>query len=190
MTADKRRFIVLVSNAIQCADAADLPDLGAFVASLESCRAVSGGAEKLFSMCRLFLDVAELYVRAKHQTPTEVGAEGGMGMEAEGGTGMGMGIEAEMGMPDSTPLTAPTSTPFATHLNALGLVSNAWPPYDDVSAASLDTGAHLDAPAVFGAQVFGAQNSVHDWFSGSRHLISYLDGGSDLHMPDIENAFF
>ncbi|KAF5853611.1 hypothetical protein GGP41_002140 [Bipolaris sorokiniana] len=64
-------FIVIFCNAIQKADtsdvSADLQSLSEFVTSLESCRTISEGAEKLYRMCHLFLRVARLYVTAKAQ---------------------------------------------------------------------------------------------------------------------------
>jgi hypothetical protein len=32
----------------------------------------------------------------------------------------------------------------------------------------------------------GGQNSVQDWFSGSRYLMNLLEAGDDSHMPDLD----
>lgn len=32
----------------------------------------------------------------------------------------------------------------------------------------------------------GSQNSIQDWFSGSRYLMNLMEAGDDLQMPDLD----
>ncbi|KAJ8104432.1 hypothetical protein OPT61_g10757 [Boeremia exigua] len=34
------------------------------------------------------------------------------------------------------------------------------------------------------------QNTVQDWFSGSRYLMNFMDSGTDIQMPDLNNGGF
>ncbi|KAF2127627.1 hypothetical protein P153DRAFT_398225 [Dothidotthia symphoricarpi CBS 119687] len=172
-------FIVLFCNAIQNTDSSDLPSLSAFVASLESCRTISEGADKLYKMCHLFLQVAKLYVQAKLQD----------------------GLTRSQSVPetdhanfyttsDGTQLDLSAMTQFDPYLSALGLVPNsAWPMAGfatnmESQDQNQDLGNDLTG---MGFGPLGAnQNSVQDWFSGSRYLMNLMEVGDDFQMPDLD----
>ncbi|KAL6704960.1 hypothetical protein ACN47E_007505 [Coniothyrium glycines] len=193
-------FIVLFCNAIQQADSSDLNSLSDFVASLESCRTISEGADKLYKMCSIFALVAKLYVKAKKQ-------DGAMQSQT-----------VPLGQPNYYSPSTTTSTTtepqldmntmasFDPYLSALGLMPNAsWSMagYSDAPVApTMDPTSYGHGSQGFaaglGAEVpnlgpgvgFGApggnQNSMLDWFSGSRFLMNVMEAGDDLQMPDLD----
>ncbi|KAJ4342310.1 hypothetical protein N0V95_006985 [Ascochyta clinopodiicola] len=111
-------FMVLFSNAIQKADPTDLKSLIDFVTSLESCRTVSEGAEKLYKMCLLFLKVAGFYIQAKQQERITAAQ-----MPSFSGSDQNHTNAAAT----DTPIDLGTVAQFGPHLSALGFVSNsAW----------------------------------------------------------------
>lgn len=175
-------FIVIFCNAIQNNDATDLASLHNFVASLESCRTVSEGADKLYKMCHLFLRVAKLYLQAKTQDPT---------------------VQSQTFPPsqptyytatDGTQFDLNSMSQFDPYLSALGLMPNqAWPMTSFAGLSDgLDTYTQgqgvsgtpgLDMPGM--GQSGAGQNSVQDWFSGSRYLMNMMEAGDDSQMPDL-----
>ncbi|KAF2676907.1 hypothetical protein K458DRAFT_424397 [Lentithecium fluviatile CBS 122367] len=189
-------FIVIFCNAVLHCNPSDLNTLADFVLSLESCRTVSEGADKLYKMCHLFLQVAKLYVEAKtkesaHQPSTQpensrAGA-GGFYEANDGGSGGEQGFDSS------------TMTQFDPYLSALGLMPNsAWPmagfPHVGGAGAGSDgfsTPGHpfdggLAANGMgTGALPVGLQsdNTVQNWFSGSRYLMNLME--DDIQMPDF-----
>jgi hypothetical protein len=181
-------FIVLFCNAIQEANSTDLKPLTDFVTSLESCRSVSEGAEKLYNMCLLFLKVARLYINAKSQ---EVKRTQEQPYIYSINTG------------NATSSDVGTTARFDPHLNALGLMpTSAWP------TGSLSQGLRSQTQGSYAStQLFNDalgfdcagvgygpmstnQSSIQDWFSGSRYLINSMEAGSDFRMPDIDDRQF
>lgn len=180
--------MVLFCNAIQRADPTDLNSLTDFVTTLESCRTVSEGADKLYKMCLLFLKVARFYIQAKRQ---------------EGKTGNVPSFSGSGQNYTTTPSTLDFSTvaQFDPHLNALGLVSNpAWSTAEYASGLpSQGQGFYAPETGLDGALGYGgsgvsyaatgaSHNSIQDWFSGSRYLINFMDVGNDLQMPDFNDV--
>ena len=165
----------------------DLETLQQFVASLESCRTVSEGADKLYKMCHLFLQVAKLYIQAKKNDTKNQPQVASQPSPSNYTTA------------DGTQLDLNTMTQFDPYLSALGLVPNsAWPMagYAPVPTA-MESFADVQ-PNVAGTQdayVFGTgyaangapQNSVQDWFSGSRYLMNLMEAGDDMQMPDLND---
>lgn len=165
----------------------DLGTLQQFVASLESCRTVSEGADKLYKMCHLFLQVAKLYIQARKndsrsQTQTASRPFPNTFYTAE----------------DGSQLDLSTMTQFDPYLSALGLVPNsAWPMahYADTSAVPMTSFANVQPAASTQREALGLgyasdatlQNSVQDWFSGSRYLMNLMEAGDDMQMPDLND---
>lgn len=186
-------FIVLFCNAIQMTDRTDLDSLSDFVTSLESCKTFSQGAEKLYKMCLLFLKVAKIYIQAKEKE-----IEKGL---ASSFPYSGQGILDAI-TPD-TLLDFGTLSQFGPHLSALGLMSNTdWSMASYVPDSVPEGQEHYaSTEAMSGAQDFDSvgmsqqglgvsQNSVQDWFSGSRYLINFMDSDNDMQMPDMNNPGF
>jgi hypothetical protein len=187
---DIRSFIVVFCNAIQKSDTVDLDTLQRFVASLESCRTVSEGADKLYKMCHLFLQVAKLYIQAKKND-----------MRNQPRTVAQPAQNNFYTTRDGTQLDLSTMTQFDPYLSALGLVPNsAWPmaDYSDTPAmgTAMESFANVANTAnTQGSEVFGVgyapnglpQNSVQDWFSGSRYLMNLMEAGDDMQMPDLND---
>lgn len=184
------RFIVVFCNAIQKADIVDLDTLQRFVASLESCRTVSEGADKLYKMCHLFLQVAKLYIQAKKKDAKSQPQTVAQSAPSKFYT-----------TTDGTQLDISTMTQFDPYLSALGLVPNsAWPMagYSDTPAipTAMNSFANVqNSMSTPGSDVFGPsyalngvpQNSIQDWFSGSRYLMNLMEAGDDMQMPDLNN---
>ncbi|KAJ4335667.1 hypothetical protein N0V87_005925 [Didymella glomerata] len=183
-------FIVVFCNAIQKSDTVDLDTLQRFVASLESCRTVSEGADKLYKMCHLFLQVAKLYIQAKKND-----------MRNQPRTVAQPAQNNFYTTTDGTQLDLSTMTQFDPYLSALGLVPNsAWPMagYSDTPAMGTAMGSFANVANTAntqGSEVFGVgyasnglpQNSVQDWFSGSRYLMNLMEAGDDMQMPDLND---
>ncbi|ORY11063.1 fungal-specific transcription factor domain-domain-containing protein [Clohesyomyces aquaticus] len=176
-------FIVIFCNVITNCDPNDLSSLSDFVHSLESCRTISEGADKLYKMCHVFLQVAKLYVQEKQKetaaqqaSPGQTGFFGSPG--AAGGAQGGLDLSA--------------MTQFDPYLSALGLVPNAaWPmtvfaglegSAEGVTAAAGDALAGVPAFENVGVGAAG-QNAVQDWFSGSRYIMGLME--EDINMPDL-----
>ncbi|KAJ6280605.1 fungal-specific transcription factor domain-containing protein [Bipolaris maydis] len=186
-------FIVLFCNAIQRTDRTDLDSLSDFVTSLESCRTFSEGAEKLYKMCLLFLKVARIYIQAKE---TEI--EKGLLVSLPD---LGQDI-LDATAPDVL-LDFSTVSQFGPHLSALGLLSNTdWSMagympdsvpegHEHYPSTEAMSGAQDFEGVGMSQQVLGvSQNSVQDWFSGSRYLINFMDLDNDMQMPDMNNPGF
>ncbi|KAJ4992047.1 fungal specific transcription factor domain protein [Stagonosporopsis vannaccii] len=186
---DLNRFMVLFSNAISKADPTDLKSLTEFVTSLESCRAVSEGAEKLYKMCLLFLKVAGFYIQAKNQ-------ERQTAQMSFSGSGPSYTNTAAAG----TPIDLSTVAQFGPHLSALGFVSNtAWSSagYDSGLATEgqgfyapdlgLSNAMGFDGSGVSYETMGASHNSIQEWFAGSRYLNNFMDVGNDLQMPDFND---
>jgi hypothetical protein len=184
-------FIVIFCNSIQKADASDLSSLSDFVSSLESCRTISEGADKLYKMCHLFLQVAKLYIMAKTQDapPSQTQSVAPNNHPDYYTT------------TDGTQLDLNAMAQFDPYLSALGLMpDSAWPMagnYSPNAATSADMsnfsqGQALDnamEPSSMGlgfGPPHGNHNPVQDWFSGSRYLMNLMEAGDDLQMPDLD----
>ncbi|KAI4649201.1 hypothetical protein J4E93_003515 [Alternaria ventricosa] len=184
-------FIVIFCHSIQKADTLDVePDLNSladFVASLESCRTISEGADKLYKMCHLFLRVARLYVTAKKQDA----ASRSRGVMQTNQSGYYTTV-------DGTQLDLSAMAQFDPYLNALGLMPDtAWPTtYPNASTASTTTafgqGEAMNNMEAVGSSGFGFgasqgnSNPMQEWFSGSRYLMNLMEPGDDLQMPDLD----
>ncbi|KAH6629575.1 hypothetical protein C7974DRAFT_413361 [Boeremia exigua] len=183
-------FIVVFCNAIQSSNTVDLNTLQQFVASLESSRTVSEGADKLYKMCHLFHQVAKLYIQAKRKESR---------IQPE--TGSQLSPSTFFTARDEDQLDVSTMTQFDPYLSALGLVPNsAWPmaSYADAPAMStvMESFANVqNAASTQSVDTFGVhdvlngvpQNPVQDWFSGSRYLMNLMEAGGDIQMPDLNN---
>jgi hypothetical protein len=178
-------FIVIFCNVIQNVDDTDLPSLQEFVSSLDSCRTISEGADKLYKMCHLFLRVARLYLQAKMQDNT-------VQPQAYPSSQPNFYNAA-----DGSQLDLNSMTQFDPYLSALGLMPNsAWPMAGFTSPQAphgLDTYLQGHAMGGFaGPDVSGmglpggSQNSVQNWFSGSRYLMNVMEAGDDSQMPDFD----
>jgi hypothetical protein len=173
-------FTVIFSNVILHYDPSDLNTLSNFVLSIESCRTVSEGADKLYKMCHLFLQVARLYVEAKrketaHQPYTQP--------------------------PDSETdlFQSDGMTQFDPYLSALGLMPNsAWPManYPPTGGAGVGSNGFSAQTQAFDGGLAGhgmdtgglpvgmqSDNTVQNWFSGSRYLMNLME--DDIQMPDF-----
>ncbi|KAI4621865.1 hypothetical protein J4E80_004238 [Alternaria sp. BMP 0032] len=184
-------FVVIFCNSIQKADTSDVePDLNSlseFVGSLESCRTISEGADKLYKMCHLFLRVARLYVTAKKQDA----ASRSRGVMQNNQSGYYTTV-------DGTQLDLNAMSQFDPYLSALGLMPDtAWPTtYPSASTAATTTafeqGEAMNNMDAVGSSGFGFgasqgnSNPMQDWFSGSRYLMNLMEPGDDLQMPDLD----
>jgi hypothetical protein len=102
---------------------------------------------------------------------------------------------------DGTQIDLNYMTQFDPYLSALGLVPNsAWPMagYNDtptISTAMETFGNTQSATTTQVPDPFGTgyssdpmpQNSVQDWFSGSRYLMNLMEAGDDMQMPDLHD---
>ncbi|CAN9368529.1 unnamed protein product [Alternaria alternata] len=182
-------FIVLFCNAIQKADTSDVDSdihsLSEFVTSLESCRTISEGADKLYKMCHLFLRVTKLYVAAKRQDA----ASRVRGISQNKHSGYYTTV-------DGTQFDLSTMSQFDPYLSALGLMPDtAWPTTTySTTPASANMNPFGEAQAIHNANESGValgtsqgnQNPMQDWFSGSRYLLNMMEPGDDLQMPDLD----
>ncbi|KAF1945190.1 fungal-specific transcription factor domain-containing protein [Clathrospora elynae] len=181
-------FIVIFCNAIQRADSSDLSSLTDFVTSLESCRTVSEGADKLYKMCHLFLQVARLYILAKTQDAAPQSQSVAQNNQPDYYTST-----------DSTQLDLNTMSQFDPYLSALGLMPNSsWPmggyntnvpTSDGMNAFSQGQMGSAMGPDPIGMGLGppgSNHNSIQDWFSGSRYLMNLMEAGDDLQMPDLD----
>ncbi|KAF2258211.1 fungal-specific transcription factor domain-containing protein [Lojkania enalia] len=161
-------FIVIFSNAISKCDDADLSQLSDFVSSLESCRTVSEGADKLYKMCHLFLQVAKLYIEAKRKELSQHlrgSPQGDYYQTANGAT---------------QNLDFSTMTQFDPYLSALGLTNSAW----SMSASFPQNHPGIEVfQGMEAGNMGGNQNTVQDWFSGSRYIMGLME--DDINMPDL-----
>lgn len=182
--------MVLFSNAIQQTDPTDLKSLRDFVTSLESCRALSEGAEKLYKMCLLFLKIAGFYIQAKLQE-RQIGqfvrfdgSEHSHSNAANAGAAIDLSTVAQ----------------FGPHLSALGFVSNSvWPTAEYSSSLAahgqafyaqgpgFDNALGYDGSGMSYDTTSVSHNSIQDWFVGSRYLNNFMDVGNDLQMPDFND---
>jgi hypothetical protein len=186
-------FIVLFCNAIQNADRTDIDSLSSFVSSLESCRVVSEGAEKLYKMCHLFLQVAKLYIQAKTQEEAKVGRSKGPRSASQQQNQATYCTPPE----DNPPIDLAAMAQFDPYLSALGLMPNCtWPMTGNMQDPSHGgAGAYTELGGIgpdgfdmsFAPPLTG-QNPVQDWFSGSRYLMNLMEAGDDLIMPDINDV--
>ena len=165
MQAPFTPFIVLFCNAISCNDRSDLQTLSDFVASLESCRTLSEGADKLYKLCHVFLQIAKLYVEARER-------ERGNQMYPKTSNGQYYNVNAQN-------YDVSALEQFDPYLSALGLAPNAvWPMsnippttgVEDPSAASFPPGTGFDMNP----------NALQDWFSGSRYIMGLME--EDMNM--------
>lgn len=174
---------MIFCNTIQNYDITDFDSLQGFVASLESCRTLSEGANKLYKMCHLFLKVAKLYLQAKQQDPAA---------QPQAYTANDPNYYTTI---DGTQLDINAMSSFNPYLSALGLMPNdAW---SSANFAGLSDGLNpylqgqdmgaSAVPDLPGMGVSGGgQNFTQDWFSGSRYLMNMMEVGDDLAMPDLD----
>ncbi|KAH4052515.1 hypothetical protein HBI75_138870 [Parastagonospora nodorum] len=177
-------FIVIVCNLIQNTDFTDVPSLEDFVKSLEACRSLSEGADKLYKMCNLFLRVAKLYLQAKSQDNTTLSQTYSQSQPSYYNSADGSQFDPNY------------MTDFDPYLSALGLMPNsAWPMsnYGTAQAEGFETYTQSqNVGGVTGLEVpgmglpGGGQHPVQDWFSGSRYLMGRMEAGDDLQMPDLD----
>ncbi|KAH7385439.1 fungal-specific transcription factor domain-containing protein [Phaeosphaeria sp. MPI-PUGE-AT-0046c] len=173
-------FIVIFCNIIQNLDDVDLPSLNNFASSLESCRTLSEGADKLYKMCRLFCQVAKLYLQAKTQDNTAQ-SQAYMRDQSNYYTSS-----------NGAQFDVSNMTDFDPYLSALGLMPNStWPMTNfsgpqntEVLDAYSQPAPGLDLSGM--GLPDGGQNSLQDWFSGSRYLINLMENTEDLQMPDLD----
>jgi len=167
---------------IQQHEPSDLNSLFGFVASLESCRALSEGVDKLYKMCHMFSQIANLYIQAKTQAILTSRAQ----------TASQNSTPNDYTAADGTRLDLHTVNSFDPYLSALGLVSNwAWPMagapnYEQAQATAWPNAYASTQEQGAGSPPGGSQNSVQDWFSGSRYLMNCLEGANDLQMVDLD----
>lgn len=152
-------FIVIFCNAILHCDPFDLNSLSDFVDSLESCRTISEGADKLYRMCHLFLQVARLYVEAKTKEALA--------------TTTSSHANQENFYTQDTGINLSTMTKFDPYLSALGLMPNA-AAWSMSEFPAMGTGASVST---------GMETPAQDWFSGSRYLLNLME--DDIQMPDL-----
>lgn len=141
-------------------------------------------------MCHLFLQVAKIYIQAKRNDTRSQPQTVSQPVTNNFYT-----------TADGTQLDISTVTQFDPYLSALGLVPNsAWPMagYTDTPemTTAMDSFANMQPPAsTQGADAFGfgftpnglPQNSIQDWFSGSRYLMNLMEAGDDMQMPDLND---
>ncbi|KAI8941699.1 hypothetical protein NX059_002908 [Plenodomus lindquistii] len=187
-------FIVIFCHVIQKNELSDLNSLFDFVGSLESCRTISEGADKLYKMCHMFSQIAKLYVQAKTQETRSREQTAARTSQPNYYT-----------TTDGTQLDLNAMNSFDPYLSALGLMPNwAWP----TTGAPNVSGQYEATPNPSGMNMFtqgqdmsgaqgtiaaslgfgppgGPQNAVQDWFSGSRYLMNLMEAGDDLQMPDF-----
>ncbi|KAK7182408.1 uncharacterized protein CC84DRAFT_1101011 [Paraphaeosphaeria sporulosa] len=171
-------FIVIFCHSVLHCDPSDLNSLSDFVVSLESCRTISEGADKLYKMCHLFLQVAKLYVEAKRNEAVPVAAS----RTQPGQNGF---------FPQETGINLDTMTQFDPYLSALGLMPNAGFPMTGFPAMNPSTNVDTFPPGSFDASMApsgsgmgpGNPTNVQDWFSGSRYLLNLME--DDIQMPDF-----
>jgi len=138
---------------------------------------MSEGAEKLYKMCHLFLQVAKIYVEAKTKEASELVSRANQpGFYNSDSTNNGA---------DATGFDANAMTQFDPYLSALGLVPNSvWPmagPFPPLPTGMDGFGQGLDG---FGGTLsVGGQNPIQDWFSRSRYIIGLME--EDINMPDL-----
>ncbi|PSN71517.1 hypothetical protein BS50DRAFT_518657 [Corynespora cassiicola Philippines] len=200
-------FIVIFCKSISSCDLNELATLSDFVTSLESARTVSEGADKLYKMCHLFLQVARLYIEAKRK-------------EHPGQSNTTLQSPLPTSSPGFFPANAnenfdlSTMAQFDPYLSALGLaptpVIDSWPagptarfvpvqsslnpsvsPY--TQAQTLDGNSNpVGSPSNGLGSVQGqtapglasGQNPMQDWFSGSRYIMGLMEQ-DDINMPDF-----
>lgn len=168
-------------NALQNNDTTDIASLQDFVSSLESCRTLSEGADKLYRMCNLFCQVAKLYLQARMQDSTT---------HSQAYTSSNSNYYTTV---DGTQLDLSSMSQFDPYLSALGLMPNTvWPPTiaglsDNLNPYLQGHGPSVAAqgPDMPGMGHSSGVNSVQDWFSGSRYLMNMMEVGDDSQMPDI-----
>jgi hypothetical protein len=134
-------------------------------------------------MCRLFLQVAKLYLQAKTQVTT-VQSQTYLASQPNYYT-----------TTDGTQIDVNSMTQFDPYLSALGLMPNsAWPmaSFHPQSTPGVDTFSQgQDVNSFSGIDKSGlgmptGNQNVQDWFSGSRYLMNLMDAGDDLQMPDLD----
>ena len=160
MQAPFTPFIVLFCNAISCNDRSDLQTLSDFVASLESCRTLSEGADKLYKLCHVFLQIARLYVEAKEKE-----RENQMYLKTSNNQYYNRNAQNF----DISALEQ-----FDPYLSALGLAPNAaWPMANMPPSDGADEASSTSFPPGSGFEP--NPNALQDWFSGSRYIMGLME---------------
>ena len=159
MQAPFTPFIVLFCNALARTDRTDLQTLSDFVSSLESCRSLSEGADKLYKLCHVFLQIAKLYVEAKErERENQI-----MYQQASNGQ-----------FYSENPQSFDTSAleQFDPYLSALGLAPNSgWP----MGNMATDVQTAGTAAASFQTGFETNPNALQEWFSGSRYIMGLME---------------
>lgn len=122
-------------------------------------------------MCNIFLHVAKLYIEAKTKEAAEQ-------RQNSQGSGFYPAASSDQAADDMTAMNQ-----FDPYLSALGLMPNsAWPMANSFPAMppGMEAFQGLDGAASAG---YGAQNTVQDWFSGSRYIMGLME--DDINMPDL-----
>lgn len=171
-------FIVIFCHAISISSYADLRTLSEFVGSLESTRAMSEGADRLYKMCQLFLLVAKLCIEARSR---------------DGATSAHVGSAATSDLfnPDGSgaPFDHIGLNQIDPYLSALGLVPNVVPNVNGPleGLPPIDHGAEYWPQ---GMPTLGddTQSSLQNWFSGSRYIMGLME--DDFSMPDMPDINF
>lgn len=133
-------------------------------------------------MCRLFCQVAKFYLQAKTQDNTAQ-SQAYMRNQPNYYTDS-----------NDAQFDVNNMTDFDPYLSALGLMPNSAWPMANFSGPQTTEG--LDATSTYPQAVpgldmsgmglpDGSQNSVQDWFSGSRYLINVMENSEDFQMPDL-----
>lgn len=169
-------FIVLFCNIITHCNEQDLITLSDFVISLDSARATSEGAERLYKVCHLFLLVAKHYLEAKRN---EANAQRGSVNQ----DGFYVTNPPNTSNATTQQLDANGMNQFDPYLSALGLLpNNPWsniPSGPYASTMGPNTFQGLDDNTMM------QQNTVQEWFSGSRYIMGLME--DDITMPDFNN---
>lgn len=143
---------------------------------------MSEGADKLYKMCHLFLQVAKLYIQAKKND-----------IRSQQPTVSQLSPNNYYTTADGAQVDLSTMTQFDPYLSALGLVPNSAWPMAGYTPTAMESFANVQSTA--SAEAFGigyptngaSQNAVQDWFSGSRYLMNLMEAGDDMQMPDLND---
>lgn len=151
-------------------------------------------------MCHLFLQVAKLYIQAKKNDPRsqQQHQQNQRNQQRQQYQQQQQTVSAAASdnlytTTDDTQLNPSTMTQFDPYLSALGIVpTSTWSMtgYTPTAMESFSNTQNVHVADPFGvgyAPSGGPQNSVQDWFSGSRYLMNLMEAGDDMQMPDLND---
>ena len=148
-------FIVIFCHIIETSNATnDIPQLAAFVASLERSRGASHASEKLYQLCRVLREVAELYIEAKQQARTQEQAQ------AQAAAFPRFGDEIDR------------------YLSTMGLIPSDVIDVQVADAVPTDAATAVGNPGPASNAVFrGPPSSAYlgEWFSANQHIMGLLE---------------